>query len=116
MAPTPPARTDQERQDALRRALEARQARAKIKDAVTAGDMTVAEVLDRGHRGATDELGQHARVAGRIEIGDLLLAVDGVGPAHTADILESAGVQDGHEHLDELNADQVQKIKDIIGG
>ena len=67
---------------------------------------TVFDVLEAGKYGSTDELGDHARVHGRIEIADLLLAVVGCGPITTAQILEEADVADPTEHLDKLNVAQ----------
>ena len=104
--PTPPVNTPEERMHALALALEARQARAEIKAQVASGDRTVFDVLEAGKYGSTDELGDHARVHGRIEIADLLLAVVGCGPITTAQILEEADVADPTEHLDKLNVAQ----------
>lgn len=108
--PTPPQRTPEQRIEALSLALEARKKRAAVKNQVTFGTTRVEQVLEEGAYGTTDELGEHARVSGRIEIGDLLLAVRGVGPSHAATILTEAGVEDASEHLDKLNADQRQAI------
>jgi hypothetical protein len=110
MSSTPPQRTDEERAKGVALALEARQARAQIKDNVTSGAVTVQRVLADGAYGHTDELGQHARIAGRIEVGDLLLSVHGVGPVHAAEILAEAGVEDADERLDRLNGRQREAI------
>jgi hypothetical protein len=112
--PTPPERTPDQRAQALALALEARQTRAAIKDKVTAGQTTVEKVLAEGAYGATDELGTHARIAGRIEVGDLLLSVHGVGPVHAAEILAEAGVEDPDERLDQLNGQQRKAILDAL--
>lgn len=110
MSPTPPQNTPEERAAALADALKARQGRAAIKAAVTAGTSSVGAVLDAGHRG------QGNSIAGRIEVGDLVVAVPGIGPVKAAKILSDAGIADGEEHLDELSADQVASLKAALGG
>lgn len=111
-----PERTPEQRQEALTEALAARQARAAVKHEIATGSRSATDTLDQGHRGATDELGQHARIIGRIEVADVLLAVDGIGPVKAGEILAAAGIADGEERLDQLNADQVAKLKDSLAG
>jgi hypothetical protein len=108
MTPNPPERDAEQREDALHDALIARRSRHDLLQRVNARTVELAEVLDVGHRGAGDH------IAGRIQVADLVMALDGVGPATTAKILAAAGVQTPEEHLDELTADQVQKIKTMV--
>lgn len=115
MSPVP-KRTPEERQQALTQALEARKARAEFKHEIAAGSRSATNTLDEGHRGATDELGQHARIIGRMEVGDVLLAVEGIGPVKAGEMLADAGIADGEERLDQLNAKQVAKLKESLAG
>lgn len=95
-------------------ALEARHARALLLHGVTEGDYTVGDILQRGAYGSTDEVGTHARIAGRIKVGDLVLAVDGVGPVEAGKILGAAGIVDAETRIDKLNQEQRQGIVDAI--
>lgn len=45
--PHPPARSDQQRFEALAKAAEARRVRAEVREALRVGEMAVADVLDR---------------------------------------------------------------------
>lgn len=105
MGPTPPANTPEERAAALEAALHARQARAQIKSDVNVGKTTFGDVLDQGHHGTGD------KEAGRIEVGDLILAVHGVGPVKAAEVLAAVGIADSEKHLNEPTADEVTALK-----
>jgi transposase len=97
MTSNPPARDAEQRQDALHEALKARQERARLLREVHTTRVSVFEVLDLGRRGIGDT------IAGHIEIGDLLMALPGIGPVTAATMLMEAGLgADVDEHLDML--------------
>ena len=101
-----PERTPEQRHAALVLALETRRARAEVKARVADGTLAFADVLEEGRYGAGDEAGDHKRVVGRIEVGELLLAVPRIGPVHAAEILVAAGEIPFDQRLDTLNAEQ----------
>lgn len=104
MPPTPPEQTPEQRAHALELALIAREERAELKRMVASGNLDPVELLEQGHYGT----GDHA--AGRIAVGDVLLAIDGVGPKHAAQILTNAGLLDDRQHLNALTRDEVDRI------
>lgn len=109
MSPTPPANSPQERTAALQAALAAREQRAAIKAAIAAGTQDVGSVLDAGHRGQGDP------IHGRLQVGDVVLAINGIGPVKGAEVLAEAGITNAEEHLDELSAEQVSALKTELG-
>jgi len=112
--PTPT--TPEERQAALAAALKARQARHQLKADIAAGKRSVSEVLEAGKRGADDRPDDHGwRLAGHLEVGDLLLAVKGVGPQKAAKLLARAGIANDHTHLDRLSAAQREALSSVLG-
>jgi hypothetical protein len=108
MSRIPPPRTPEQRQEALDEALRVRRERAKLKQKVSKSPTMVLELLDVGHRGTGD------KIAGGLRIGDLLEAVDGIGPKLSAKMLESAGVDDASLRLDRLTNKEVAGIKEAF--
>lgn len=114
---TVPENSDQEREDALEEAQEIREARAAIKQRVTAGELTVGQVLEMGRREqVSDHLHEGARIAGRIEIEQLLEAVDGIGGDGTVSMEYVLGrVQlAGDERLDTLSHTKIDVILSVL--
>jgi hypothetical protein len=111
MTPQPPERSPEQRDEALKLAEEARTERAAVKAKVHRSELSIVDVLERGTRGRTDELGSHARVYGGIEIGQLLDSVPHVGPVKRDKALEAAGGVDPDTHLDELTGEQRDQIQ-----
>lgn len=109
--PVPPVITPEQRAIAQAASLEARKLRAVVRHDLKSGEMTLEDVLRRGHRGMTDELGNHARIYGRMRIGSTLRAVRGIGPVWSARILEGADLT-GKERLDQLSNKKVKLILD----
>lgn len=97
----PPVRTPEERQAALVLALQDRRARALIKDAVSAGTTTVADVLAA--------VPADKKVTGRIKVVDLIEAVKGIGPVKAAEHLTAAGVNP-EDRLDQLGSHQIAAL------
>lgn len=77
--PTPPLRSAADRGEARARALAARRTRAETKAQVRAGYLSFSQVIDMAF---TDS--ERGRAVGRMTVGELLLAIPGVGPT-TAD-------------------------------
>lgn len=109
MNPTPPTNSPEEIAKARKIAIETRQARAKVKDEINSGSLLLSQVLDRGAYGRGDEAGDSARVVGRMDVIDAVLAIHGVGDKHLHGILATAGLV-GTENLDTLNADQREAL------
>lgn len=108
MTPTPPVRTPEQRQEALVEALRARRERAKVKASVTKTPVRVLEVLDIGQRASGDLVLAH------MHIGELLLAVDGIGDVTAANMILEAGVTSEDAHLDQLTAAEVESLREQL--
>lgn len=94
-----------EQHEATDESAQVREARRKVKAEVTAGTLDVLEVLDVGKRGSGD------KTVGHMHVGELLRAVEGIGPATSAHILSDAGVTDDEKHLNALTNAQRDAIK-----
>ena len=78
-----PNLTPEQRQAALAKAAEARQARTKLLNDIKAGKETIPTVLARAKEDA---------VVGKTKVAQLVRALPGFGPAKVAAILEEAGI------------------------
>ena len=105
--PAPPTRTPEQRLEALQQALEVRRKQAAVKQDIHTGQRTIGSVLDAGHKGAGDH------VLGHMDLGEILLAVNGVGPVHAAQVLAAVEMDPDH-HVDQLGVKQVQAFKDAF--
>lgn len=108
MNPTPPQNDDAERARALEQAMAARETRAELKRALADGNLDFDGLLEQGHYGSGDT------AAGRIEIGDALIAIDGIGPKKAAAILAEAGIDDDTIHLNALTREQVDALSEAL--
>lgn len=105
---TPPERTPEERQAALDEALQIRRDRARLKAWVKRDSKAVMELLDVGGRGTGD------KVAGGLRVGDLLEAVDGIGPVMADKLIAAAAIDDRSRRLDTLTIRDVSMLKDAF--
>ena len=78
-----PSLTAEQRAAALAKAAEARHERAALRDAIKAGDITLAEVFER-----EDD------VARRMKVSALIEALPGYGKAKAAKIMEELGISE----------------------
>jgi hypothetical protein len=83
--PQPPALTPEQREAALRKAAEARRARAELKERLKMGSLTLSELLDRA---ATDD---HV---GKMKVLAVLEALPGVGKVKARRTMEEIGIAD----------------------
>lgn len=104
----PPPRTPEQRQEALDEALRVRRGRAKLKKRVFENPVMVLEILDVGHRGSGD------KIAGGLRVGELLEAVDGIGPKHCEAMLALADIDDPDLRLERLTNAEVAALKDAF--
>lgn len=82
--PNPPKRTDQQRAAALAKAAEARRVRAEARRALSAGDVTLGDLLDR--------VGEDL-IEG-IKVKALLTAVPGLGKVKTQRLMAQLGISE----------------------
>lgn len=78
-----PNLTPEQRQAALAKAAEARQARTKLLSDIKAGNQTIKAVLDRAKEDS---------VVGKTKVAQLVKALPGYGPAKVTAVLEKAGI------------------------
>jgi hypothetical protein len=78
--------TAEQRAEALNKAQEARAARKQLLAQVKSGEVTVAQVLDRGK---TDP------IVGKTKVRAVVMALPGVGAARAAELLTNAGIAEG---------------------
>ncbi len=81
--PSPPQTTPEQRAAALAKAAAARRARAEVKELLSTGSLSLADVFDRG---ATDEF------VGGMKIDKVLAALPRLGKVKTKRLLEEHGV------------------------
>ena len=85
MPAVPPKLTPEQRQAALAKAAEARRQRAEMKELLSTGSLTFAEVLERAE---TDDI-----VAGT-KIAAVLVSLPGMGKVKTKRLMEEHGIAD----------------------
>lgn len=78
-----PNLTPEQRQAALAKAAEARQARTKLLNDIKSGTLTIKSVLDRAKEDS---------VVGKTKVAQLVKALPGYGPAKVTAVLEKAGI------------------------
>lgn len=100
---TPP---DVDRVAASRAAVEARRARAALKNAIAAGTATALSVLDDG-------LANPDGVAGRMRVTDFLLSVPAIGRTKLARILEDLGISPS-KRIGGLGHNQRGRLRDFV--
>jgi hypothetical protein len=81
-----PTLTAEQRGEALKKAQEARTARKQLLEQVKSGEVTVAQVLDRGK---TDP------VVGKTKVLAVVMAVPGIGAVRATTLLSEAGIAEG---------------------
>lgn len=97
-------RTPEQRQEALDEAKRTRRHRAKLIREVTDGNVSIFDVLDTGQRGSGD------LIAGHVHVGQLVTAINGIGPKTAAWMLEATGVADD-VHVNAMTEAQVAELK-----
>jgi hypothetical protein len=81
-----PTLTAEQRGEALKKALEVRAARKKLLEQVTSGEVSVAQVLERGK---TDPM------VGKTKVLAVVRALPGIGAVRAAELLSVAGIAEG---------------------
>lgn len=99
-----PERTAEQRQEALEEALRAREHRAKLVREVQEGKVSIFDVLGAGRRGSGD------LIAGHVHVGQLVMAIDGIGPKTAAWMLDATRVED-ETHVNAMTEKQVAELK-----
>ncbi|GAA1279063.1 integration host factor, actinobacterial type [Sphaerisporangium rubeum] len=97
-----PPLTPEQRQAALVKATEVRQARAALLAQLKTGDVTLAELLKRD-----DE------TVKRIKVSQALRALSGIGPTKAAALMERAGVDD-RRRIGGLGVQQRRKLVEAL--
>jgi ERCC4-type nuclease len=80
---TPPQLTPEQRTAALKKAAEARAARAELKERLKLGSMTIAQVLERADTDVT---------VGKLKVLALLESLPGVGKVKARRLMEEIGI------------------------
>ncbi len=83
--PLPPQLTPEQRQAALKKAAEARKARAEIKEKLKMGRISLKELLDKG---ASDEM------IGKMKVVSVLESLPGLGKVKARRMMEEIGISD----------------------
>jgi len=105
----PPTLTASERAAAREQAALARRIRVELKRQVSQGELPFAELLALSRTDTTE-----GRSAAKLRVGEVILAVPGVGPA-TADAgLVAAGIN-GNRRIRGLGPVQVRKLTAVLG-
>lgn len=99
-----PTLTPEQRDAALAKAHEARQARSRLLSDITSGADTVSAVLDRA---------QFDPIAGKTKVAQLVRALPGYGLAKTSAVLEEAGVP-GDRRVAGLGSRQREALLDAL--
>lgn len=81
--PQPPALTDAQRQEALKKAAEVRKERAEVKEKVKKGELTLKQVLDKA---------DSSDVIGKMKVISLLEALPGVGKVRARKIMNELDI------------------------
>lgn len=100
----PPELTDLQREAARERALVARKQRAALKSELRSGELSFEDVLDLS-RGQSEA----SAAASRLRVGEVLLAIPGVGEAKADALLVGAGVN-GNRRVRGLGSRQVDRL------
>ena len=108
MTPTPPTRTEADRVQAGRAAVSARRARADVKRRVAAGYLSCSQVIELAFTD-TDE----GRACARMNIGELLLSLPGIGPATADRQLVALGIN-GDRRLRALGEHQRDNLRRVF--
>ncbi|MBS3910148.1 MAG: integration host factor [Actinobacteria bacterium] len=77
-----PKLTEEQRQDALKKAAEARQKRAELRKQLKNGDVNVKEIISK-----TDD-----PIVSRMKVSSLLESLPGIGKARAQKIMQEAGI------------------------
>jgi DNA uptake protein ComE-like DNA-binding protein len=99
---TPPQLTPEQRTEALKKAGEARTARAEIKARLQMGTMTLAEALE------SDDVN-----VGKLKVLSMLQALPGIGKVKARQIMEDVGIAD-NRRVQGLGRQQKQKLLEIL--
>jgi hypothetical protein len=83
----PPPLSDEERSRAGAAGVAARQARARVRQQVAAGELGIAEVLQLAQGESVE-----ARSLARMRVADLLAGLRGIGPVRAADLMAEVGI------------------------
>src|SRR3990172_85724 len=77
-----PKLTEEQRQEALKKAAEARQKRAELRKKLKSGDLKVQEIIE-----STDD-----PIVSRMKVSSLLESLPGIGKARAQKIMQDAGI------------------------
>jgi hypothetical protein len=100
---TPPQLTPEQRADALKKAAEARAARAEIKHRLKMGSMS----LD-------DALASEDNNVGKLKVVSMLESLPGVGKVKARKVMDEIGIAD-NRRVQGLGSQQRQALRDALG-
>jgi hypothetical protein len=99
-----PNLTDEQRQQALKKAAEARQKRAELRSQIKAGDMSFADVMAK-----SDD-----PIVARMKVSTLLESLPGYGKAKAAKIMEELEISESRR-VQGLGARQREQLMERLG-
>jgi DNA uptake protein ComE-like DNA-binding protein len=99
-----PNLTDEQRQEALKKAAEARQKRAELRAKIKSGDMSFADVMAQ-----SDD-----PIVARMKVSTLLESLPGYGKAKAAKIMEELGISESRR-VQGLGARQREQLMERLG-
>jgi DNA uptake protein ComE-like DNA-binding protein len=99
-----PNLTDEQRQEALKKAAEARQKRAELRAQIKAGDITFAQVMAK-----SDD-----PIVARMKVSTLLESLPGYGKAKAAKIMEELEISESRR-VQGLGARQREQLMERLG-
>ena len=83
----PPPLSPEERGRAGAAGVAARQARARVRQQIASGELSIAEVLDAAAGQSVE-----ARALARMRVADLLAGLRGIGPVRAGDLMAEVGI------------------------
>jgi hypothetical protein len=103
--PLPPSLSPEQRQDALRKAAEARQERARLKDMLKMGSKSLKDLLDEG---------QGNEVIGKMKVLAVLESLPGLGKVKARRVMDEVGISDTRR-VQGLGDQQRRKLLEKLG-
>ena len=103
--PLPPSLSPEQRQDALRKAAEARQERARLKDMLKMGSKSLKDLLDEGHGN---------EVIGKMKVLAVLESLPGLGKVKARRVMDEVGISDTRR-VQGLGDQQRRKLLEKLG-
>jgi hypothetical protein len=103
--PLPPTLSPEQRQDALKKAAEARQERARLKDMLKMGSKSLKDLLDEG---------QGNEVIGKMKVLAVIESLPGLGKVKARRVMDEVGISDTRR-VQGLGDQQRRKLLEKLG-